>query len=131
MRQRQKSLDRLLQVNNQLHQLEEARLLETQRKKLAADEEQVRLFGMLGDEKNDAFLLGLACRQIRNSDARARELGLAEQEQKQALMQRAAQKKALEKIARANALASARDVEKRELLDLGERLAGKLSSSLP
>jgi hypothetical protein len=129
MRERQKSLERLLQVKTQLHRLEEARLGDLQRRKQAMDEERRAMFDLLGDvEKTDGLILGLACRHIARTDARQRDLDIAEQAQKQALMQRGAQKKALEKILQETRQARARDEERRALLELGEQLAAPPTS---
>ena len=131
MRERRKALERLLAVQTQLHQLEEARLAEIRRRLQAAEADQRAMFGILGDEtKTDALLLGFACRHIRSNDAQTRELASAEQAQKQVLMQRAAQKKALAKIFTETTLSVARDDEKRALMEIGERLAGQ-ATSLP
>jgi hypothetical protein len=130
MRERQKSLERLLQVKTQLHSLEEARLGDIQRRKQAMDEERRAMFDLLGDtEKTDGLILGLACRHITSTDARQRDLDLAEQAQKQALIQRGAQKKALEKILQETRQALERDDERRALLDIGEQLAGRPPTS--
>jgi hypothetical protein len=129
MRERQKSLERLLQVKTQLHRLEEARLGDLQRRKQAMDEERRAMFDLLGDvEKTDGLILGLACRHIARTDARQRDLDIAEQAQKQALMQRGAQKKALEKILQETRQARARDDERRALLELAEQLAAPPTS---
>ena len=124
MRERQKSLERLLQVKTQLHRLEEARLGDLQRRGRAMDEERRAMFDLIGDvEKTDGLILGLACRHIARTDARQRDLEIAEQAQKQALMQRGAQKKALEKILQETRRTLERDDERRALLDIAERLA--------
>jgi hypothetical protein len=130
MRERQKSLERLLQVKTQLHRLEEARLGDLQRRRQAMDEERRAMFELLGDvEKTDGLILGLACRHIARTDARQRDLDVAEQAQKQALMQRGAQKKALEKILQETRQARARDDERRALLELAEQLAAPSPTS--
>jgi hypothetical protein len=124
MRERQKSLERLLQVKTQLHMLEEARLGDLQRRRQTMDDERRAMFDLLGDvEKTDGLILGLACRHIARTEARQRDLDVAEQAQKQALMQRGAQKKALEKILQETRRTLERDDERRELLDIAERLA--------
>ena len=129
MRERQKSLERLLQVKTQLHRLEEARLGDLQRRRQAMDEERRAMFDLIGDvEKTDGLILGLACRHIARTDARQRDLDIAEQAQKQALMQRGAQKKALEKILQETRQARARDDERRALLELAEQLAAPPTS---
>jgi hypothetical protein len=129
MRERQKSLERLLQVKTQLHRLEEARLGDLQRRKQAMDEERRAMFDLLGDvEKTDGLILGLACRHIARTEARQRDLDIAEQAQKQALMQRGAQKKALEKILQETRQARARDDERRALLEIAEQLAASPTS---
>jgi hypothetical protein len=124
MRERQKSLERLLQVKTQLHNLEEARLGDIQSRKQRIVEERNAMFDLLGNvDKIDGLILGLACRHIAGADRRQHELDIAEQAQKQALMQRGAQKKALEKILKETIEALGRDTERRTLLDIGERLA--------
>jgi hypothetical protein len=129
MRERQKSLERLLQVKTQLHRLEEARLGDLQRRKQAMDEERRAMFDLLGNvEKTDGLILGLACRHIARTEARQRDLDIAEQAQKQALMQRGAQKKALEKILQETRQARARDDERRALLEIAEQLAASPTS---
>ena len=132
MRDRHKSLVRLLQVKTQLHKLEEARLNEIQRRKQAMAEEKRAMFALLGDEENtDSLILGLACRLIARTDRSQRDLDVAEQEQKQALMRRSAQKRALEKTLGETIQAMERDAERRALLDIAERLAGQSRTSLP
>ncbi len=132
MRDRHKSLVRLLQVKTQLHKLEEARLNETQRRRQAIAEERRAMFALLGnEEKTDGLILGLACRHISRTDRSERDLDMAEQEQKQALLRRSAQKKALEKTLKETIQAMERDAERRDLLDIAERLAGPSRTSLP
>ncbi len=131
MRERQKSLQRLLAVKEQLHRLEEARLAEIQRRKQALAEERRAMFDMLGNaEKTDSLVLGLACRHITRTDKGERELDAAEKTQKQALLQRTAQKKALEKILKETDQAMDRDAERKTLLEIGEKLAAPRSNSL-
>ncbi len=126
MRERQKSLQRLLAVKSQLHRLEEAQLIETQRRKQALAEDRLAMFDLLGkSEKTDSLLLGLACRQIRRTDEGERDLAAAEQAQTLALLHMNAQKKALEKSLTETNLALDRDGERRVLLELGEALAAK------
>lgn len=130
MRERQKSLERLLRVKTQLHSLDEARLGDIQRRKQAMDEERRAMFDLLGDvEKTDGLILGLACRHIARTDARQRDLDIAEQAQKQALLQNGAQKKALEKILKETRQALERDDERRALLDIAEQLAARPPTS--
>jgi hypothetical protein len=130
MRERQKSLERLLQVKTQLHRLEEARLTDLQRRRQAMDDERRAMFDFIGDvEKTDSLILGLACRHIKCTDARQRDLDIAEQAQKQALMQRGAQKKALEKILQETRQALERDDERRALLDIADQLAARPPTS--
>lgn len=131
MRNRQKSLQRLLRVKTQLHELEQARLAEIQKGKEAMAEKRRAMFDLLGDDGNDRFILGLACRQISRADKSERELARAEQAQKQALLQRSAQKKALEKILKETTRALERDAERRVLQEIGERLATRPPTSLP
>ncbi len=132
MRDRHKSLARLLQVKTQLHKLEEARLNETRRRRQEMGEERRAMFALLGDEeKTDSLILGLACRHISRTERSERDLDMAEQEQKQALLRRSAQKKALEKTLRETIRAMERDAERRALLDIAERLAGQSRTSLP
>ena len=131
MRNRQKSLRRLLAAKSQLHHLEEARLIEIQRGKQFVAEEKRALFDLLGDaEKTDSLLLGLACRQIARADRRERDLDAAEKAQSQAVLHRGAQKKALEKAVKETARALEREDEKRLLRDIGEGLAVKKWTSL-
>ncbi len=131
MRNRQKSLERLLAVKTQLHRLEEAKLGEIQRQKQIVVEERQAMFNLLGDEKKtDGFILGLACRHIARTDNSERDLDAAETEQKQALLKRSAQKRALEKIVKEAADAADRDSERRTLLDIGEKLGQKLGQKL-
>jgi hypothetical protein len=130
MRQRHKSLKRLLHVKKQLHQKEEAELAEIQRKKSEIETERRALFDILG-ARNDPFILGLACRHLVQTQRRESELREQEQEQKSQLMRRTAQKKALEKIVEDAARKVAREDEKLELLEIGERLATRARSSLP
>ena len=126
MRGRHKSLQRLLAVKNQLHRLEEAQLIETQRRKQALAEDRLAMFELLGKaEKADHLLLGLACRQIQRSDDGERDLAAAEKAQTLALLVRTAQKKALEKSLTETKRALDRDAERRVLLELGEALAAK------
>jgi hypothetical protein len=130
MRERQKSLQRLLAVKSQLHRLEEAQLIETQRRKQALAEDRRALFDLLGNaEKADSLMLGLACRQIRRTDEGERDLAAAEKTQTLALLDRSAQKKALEKSLKETKLALDRDAERRILLELGEALAAPRTSS--
>jgi hypothetical protein len=131
MRERHRTLERLLLVKSQLHKMEEAKLDEIQRRKFAMEAEQRALLEMLGDvEKNDQLILGLACRHLVHTQKRESELVVEENEQKSRLLQRAAQKKALEKIVKETAREIDRDDEKRQLLDIGERLAAQAHSSL-
>lgn len=131
MRNRQKSLRRLLAAKSQLHRLEEARLIEIQRGKQAVAEEKRALFDLLGDaEKTDSLLFALACGQIARADRRERELDAAEKSQAQAVLHRAAQKKALEKAVKESARALEREDEKRLLLDIGEGLAASNRTSV-
>ena len=126
MRERQKSLQRLLAVKSQLHRLEEAELIETRRQKQALAEDRRAMFDLLGTaEKTDSLLLGLACRQIQRTDEGERDLAATEKAQTLALLQRSAQKKALEKNLKEMKLALDRDAERRVLLELGEALAAK------
>ncbi len=132
MRNRHKSLERLLAVKTQLHRLEEAKLTEIQRRKQLVAEERRAMFNLLGDEeKTDSFILGLACRQITRTDKSERDLDVAESQQKQALLKRSAQKRTLEKIVKEAAQESERESERRTLLDIGEKLAMKPPTSLP
>jgi hypothetical protein len=131
MRNRQKSLRRLLAAKSQLHRLEEARLIEIQRGKQVVAEEKRALFDLLGDaEKTDSLLLGLACSQIARADRRERELDAAEKAQAQAVLYRGAQKKALEKAVKESAKALEREDERRLLLDIGEGLASAARTSV-
>jgi hypothetical protein len=131
MRERHRSLERLLLVKMQLHSIEEARLNEIRRQRAATESDKRDLFDILGDiENNDALVLGLACRHLVHSEKRESELAAKEQAQKAQLLQRTAQKKTLEKIVAEIARAVERDDEKRELLDIGEKLAEKARSSL-
>jgi len=126
MRDRQKSLQRLLAVKSQLHRLEEARLIETQRRKRALAEDRLAMFDLLGKaEKTDSLLLGLACRQIQRTDEGERDLAAVEKAQTLALLHRSAQKKALEKSLTETKRTLDRDAERRVLLELGESLAAK------
>jgi len=126
MRDRQKSLQRLLAVKSQLHRLEEAQLIETRRQKQALAEDRRAMFDLLGTaEKTDSLLLGLACRQIQRTDEGERDLAAAEKAQTLALMHMSAQKKALEKSLTETKRTLDRDAERRVLLELGEALAAK------
>ncbi|MCW2274939.1 hypothetical protein GJ654_10765 [Rhodoblastus acidophilus] len=124
MRQRHKSLKRLLHVKNQLHQKEEAELAEIQRQKGEIEAERRAVFDILGG-RDDPFILGLACRHLIQTQRRESELHEREQEQKTQLMRRTAQKKSLEKIVEEAGRRIAREDEKLELLEIGERLAAK------
>ena len=130
MRERHRSLQRLLHVKKQLHRMEEARLDEIQRRKNELDAERRALFDLLGD-RNDSLILGLACRQLAQTQKRESELKAEEEEQKTQLMKRTAQKKALERIVKETAQTIAREDEKLQLLEIGERLAFRARSSLP
>jgi hypothetical protein len=126
MRDRQKSLQRLLAVKSQLHRLEEERLIETRRRKQALAEDRLAMFDLLGKvEKIDHLLLGLACRQIQRTDQGERDLAAAEKDQTLTLLYQSAQKKALERSLKEMKLALDRDAERRVLLELGESLAAK------
>jgi hypothetical protein len=132
MRERKRTLQRLLAVKSQLHKIEEAKLDEIQRRKVALEAEQRDLLKLLGDEeRNDPFILGLACRHLFNSQSRERDLIAEERESQSRLFERAAQKKALEKGLKETTLAVDRENEKLQLLDIGERLAGQSRTSLP
>ncbi|MBB4199390.1 hypothetical protein CCR94_06030 [Rhodoblastus sphagnicola] len=132
MRERHRSLQRLLRVKAQLHQIDEAKLGEIQRRRILVEEEKRALLRMLGDvEKNDSFILGLACRHLIQSERREIDLAAEESAQKAQLLQRSAQKKTLEKIVKETAVSIAREDEKLQLLDIGESLAARASSSLP
>ncbi len=131
MRERHKSLERLLEVKGQLHKLEEARLTEIQRRKEAMSAERRAMFELLGNsEKTDGLILGLACRRIARTDKSESDLDAAEYLQKQALLKRGAQKRALEKILQETTLALERDAERRALLDIAEKLAATPAASL-
>jgi hypothetical protein len=126
MRDRQKSLQRLLAVKSQLHRLEEARLIETRRRKQALAEDRLAMFDLLGKaETTDHLLLGLACRQIQRTDQGERDLAATEKDQTQALLYQSAQKKTLEKSLKEMKQTLDRDAERRVLLELGESLAAK------
>lgn len=132
MRERHRSLERLLRVKSQLQQLEEAKLDEIRRRKAAVEAEKQQLLKMLGDAtNNDPLILGLACRHLARSERAERELLIEEQAQKAELLRRTAQKKALENIVKETGRTIAREEEKRELLEIGERLAARANSSLP
>lgn len=131
MRERHRSLERLLLVKQQLQRIEEARLDEIRRQQAEIEADKRDLFDILGDiENNDALMLGLACRHLVHSQKREGELAAQEHAQKAQLLARTAQKKTLEKIVAETARAIARDDEKRQLLDIGERLAEQARSSL-
>jgi len=130
MRQRHKTLKRLLDVKEQLHKKEEAALAEIQRKKSEMEAERREVFAILG-ARDDPFILGLACRHLIQTQRREHELSQQEQQQKSELMRRTAQKMALEKIVQESARKVAREDEKLALLEIGERLAAKAGSSLP
>jgi len=122
----------MLRVKSQLHKMEQAKLDEILRRKSAVEEDKRALLNMLGDvERNDPLILGLACRQLVHSERRERELVAEELAQREELLQRSAQKKTLEKIVKETALTIAREDEKLRLLELGERLASGVRSSLP
>jgi hypothetical protein len=90
------------------------------------------MFDLLGnEEKTDSLILGLACRHISRTARNERDLDAAEQAQKAALLTRSAQRRTLEKIVKDAELAADRESERRTLLDIGERLAGKPATSLP
>lgn len=129
MRDRQKSLQRLLAVKSQLHRLEEARLIETRRRKQALAEDRLAMFDLLAADRTDGFLLGLACRQIRRTDNGERDLDAAEKAQTLALLQRSAQKNALEKSLKEAKRTLESDAERRALLELGETLAASCKTS--
>ncbi|PPQ38568.1 hypothetical protein SAMN06265338_106161 [Rhodoblastus acidophilus] len=132
MRERHRSLERLLRVKNQLQQMDEAKLEEIRRRKTAAEAEKQQLLKMLGDAtNNDPLILGLACRHLVRSERIERELLIEEQAQKAELLRGTAQKKALENIVKETGRTIAREEEKRQLLDIGERLAARAHSSLP
>ncbi len=76
MRQRHKSLKRLLHVKNQLHQKEEAELAEIQRQKSEIEAERRAVFDILGG-RDDPFILGLACRHLIQTQRRESELARA------------------------------------------------------
>lgn len=124
MRDRHKSLQRLLAVKSQLSQIEEARLADILRRRQALAEERNAMFDLLGDgAKTDSLLLGLASRHLIHTARGEAELEAAEKLQTRALALRQAQKKALEKILDETRLAMERDEERKRLLDMGERLA--------
>jgi len=132
MLERHRSLERLLRVKNQLQQMDEAKLEEIRRRKSAAEAEKQQLLKMLGDAtNNDPLILGLACRHLVRSERVERELLIEEQAQKAELLRGTAQKKALENIVKETGRTIAREEEKRQLLDIGERLAARAHSSLP
>jgi len=132
MRERHRSLERLLRVKNQLQQIEEAKLEEIRRRKAAAEAEKQQLLKMLGDAtNNDPLILGLACRHLVRSERVEHELLIEEQAQKAELLRGTAQKKALENIVKETGRTIAREEEKRQLLEIGERLAARAHSSLP
>jgi hypothetical protein len=131
MRERQKSLQRLLAVKSQLHRLEEAQLIETQRRKQALADDRLAMFDLLGNaERVDSLVLALACREILRADKGERDLAVTEEAQRLQLLHRSAQKKALEKNLTETKRALDRDAERRALLELGEGLAASSPSSL-
>ncbi len=131
MRNRHKSLRRLLDVKTQLQQVDEWKLADLHRRKEHAKRDRSELFDILGDiERHDSVILGLACRQIAQAAARERSLEQAETQQKQLLLERSLQKRALEQAVQETARAVERDGERRLLLDVGERLSAPSSTSL-
>lgn len=131
MRNRQKNLQRLLDVKTQLQQVEEWKLADLLRRRQEATQERSGLFDILADvEKNDSVILGLACRHLQRADARERKLEQAEAAQKQVVLERGLQRRALEKAVQETSRSLERDGERLRLLELGEKIGAGPSTSL-
>ncbi len=132
MRDRKRTLERLLAVKTKMRELEEARLVEIERQKREAQEERRAMLGFLGDPAaKDAFLLQLACRRVVAAERGAATLEARAKSQQEKVIQRNAQRRALEKLLKEAAAGLEREEEKRRLLDLGESLAKNSPTSLP
>ncbi len=132
MRERKKSLERLLAVKTKMRELEEARLAAIERQKHEAREEQRAMLGFLGDPaEKDVLLLKLACRRVASMERGAAALEARAVSQREKVIQRNAQRRALEKLVKDAAQKMDREEEKRRLFDIGESLATSPPTSLP
>jgi hypothetical protein len=132
MRERKKSLERLVAVKTQLRQIEEARLTELEKRGAEARRDRDAMIGLLDRiEANDGLLLRLAYKRVAAAERGAATLDAQAIEQRRVLLQRGAQTRSAENLLKAAAAALAREEEKRALLDIAERLAGAHPTSLP
>ena len=132
MRERKKSLERLLAVKSKLHRLEEARLADIEKQRRKAQDDQHAMLGFLEEAAwKDPLLLRLACHRVVAAGRGAAALDAEAHAQRQILLHGGAQKRGVEKLLKEAAAALDREEEKRRLLDIGEYLAGKPATSLP
>jgi hypothetical protein len=132
MRERKKSLERLVAVKTQLRQIEEARLVEIEKRGGEARRDRDAMIGFLDRaEANDVLLLHLACKRVAAAERGAATLDAQAVEQRRILLQRGAQTRSAENLLKTASAALAREEEKRALLDIAERLAGPHPTSLP
>lgn len=126
MRNRKKTLERLLEVKTRLKAIEEARLAGLERQRAEAEEERRAMLSFLdGACEKDSLMLGLACRRVVAAERGAAALEAQAVRQREVLVRRNAQRRALENLLKEATRAVDRDDEKRRLFDIGERLASQ------
>lgn len=132
MRERKKSLERLVAVKTQLRRIEEARLAELEKRGAEARQDRDAMIGFLDRaEASDGLLLRLACKRVAAAERGAATLDAQTVEQRRILLQRGAQTRSAENLLKAASAALAREEEKRVLLDVAESLARRRPTSLP
>lgn len=132
MRNRLRSLARILKVQDELHRREERNLAVLKQREAALVQERDELLQALDrhDTLYGAFIYPMAkrLRSIDESEARVKS---EQQRVSRNILERARQKKRTERLHAGMTGAWQRDEEKRELLDLVERAASAPKTSLP
>ena len=132
MRERKKTLERLVAVKTQLHRLEEVRLVEIETLRGEARRDRDAMIALLDQaEVADRLILSLACKKVVGAERGAARLDAQAAEQRQVLLQHGAQKRSAEKLLKETAAALTQDEEKRALFDIAEKIAGASATSLP
>lgn len=132
MRERKKTLERLVAVKAQLHRLEEVRLVEIETLRDQARRDRDAMIALLDQsEVADRLILSLACKKVVGAERGAARLDAQAAEQRQVLLQHGAQKRSAEKLLKETAAALTQDEEKRALFDIAEKIAGASATSLP
>lgn len=132
MRERKKTLERLVAVKAQLHRLEEVRLVEIETLRDQARRDRDAMIALLDQsEVADRLILSLACKKVVGAEHGAARLDTQAAEKRQVLLQHGAQKRSAEKLLKETAAALTQDEEKRALFDIAEKIAGASATSLP